>query len=50
MAQRSLVGPDGERQEHEDEKGEGDDLPERDARARLNPEVFARHQHGVMPH
>ncbi len=50
VAQRRLVRADGKRQQHEDEDGEGDDLPQPHAGARLDPQVLARHQHGVMPH
>ena len=50
VLQRDLVRSDGERQQHEDEEGEGDDLPQRDARSGLYPDVLARNQHRVMPH
>ncbi len=50
VTERRLVWADGEGQQDEDEHGKGDDLPEGDAGARLNAEVFPGDQHSVMPH
>ena len=52
--QDAAVGVEGEREQHEDEQGEGQHLVRRDAAAGLDAQVLARHQpqgpqHGTTP-
>ena len=50
VTQRRLVRADGEREQHQHEDGERHHLPQADTRARLDAQVLARDEHGVMPH